>query len=116
MAGMGDWITFGAINGHGCGVMVGGILGRPEPCLGQPSHVGTHWFGYTREGYRIPVCPEHLAAVDDPHPLTAADRADLDARTIQHDLAMAGRPYLRLDAPLWHGPREARPADWAESF
>lgn len=109
------WVL-GPVDAPGCAVMLYGETVGPARCQGEPTHMGTRWFPHSRVGHRLAVCARHLEAVDDPHPLTAADRAELDARALAEWRGLRGLRYVRQGAPLWRGPREARPADWAESF
>lgn len=111
-----DFVTYGPVGRPGCGVLVSAYRGIPSACEREVTHMGTRWFAHDRAGYRVPVCAGHAYAVDDPHPLTAADRAELDARAAQLARALCGRRHEPTSQPLWTGPREARPADWVDSF
>ncbi|WP_339124132.1 hypothetical protein [Pseudonocardia sp. D17] len=88
----------------------------PALCPDAPTHMGTRWYPHTRAGYRVAVCSAHLDTVDDPHPLTAADRAELDARALARWRGERGLSFVRMTTPLWRGPRDRRPDDWADSF
>ena len=80
----------------GCGAGVRRAHGQWTNCIAPPAWAGTIRFRYPRRSVWLAfACDEHRDRLDDPRPLTEADRAELLWRREQDSLALAGEQYER---------------------
>jgi hypothetical protein len=77
--------------GHGQWTSCGG-----EPELAGFLTVTAHVPVDMRGTYRLFVCLDHTRLVDDPKPMSAEDRSELEHRREQERLALSGKRYERV--------------------
>ena len=81
----------------GCGAAVRtGMGGSWRSCGGVPEFAGEYLFQHERERFLIFTCAEHCSQVPGSHPITGDERAELEHRREQVRLALAGKPYRRV--------------------
>jgi hypothetical protein len=85
----------------GCVAMVRYGHGQWTSCGAEPELAGhltvsEHVPVGRRGTYRLFVCPDHTRLLNDPQPMSAGDRAELEHRREQERLALAGKRYERV--------------------